>query len=98
MLKSQKPFGGKEDEILKINSTLQSIGNIITVDYANRINERKIENKLLKRAKKADIPVEVINHKEFTSREELDEAMIKRLYKYKPKLVVLICLQVSAGV
>ena len=48
VLKSQKPFGGKEDEILKINSTLQSIGNIITVDYANRINERKIENKLLK--------------------------------------------------
>tara|TARA_Y100000590_G_scaffold91488_1_gene103241 strand:- start:5874 stop:6503 length:630 start_codon:yes stop_codon:yes gene_type:complete len=43
----------------------------------------------LKRAKKADIPVEVINHKEFTSREEFDEAMIKRLYKYKPKLVVL---------
>ena len=35
----------------------------------------------LKRAKKADIPVEVINHREFASREEFDEAMIKKLYK-----------------
>jgi len=48
VLKAQKPFGGKEDEILKINSTLQSIGNIITTDYANRINESKLENKLLR--------------------------------------------------
>tara|TARA_B100000900_G_scaffold171319_1_gene145595 strand:+ start:1539 stop:2981 length:1443 start_codon:yes stop_codon:yes gene_type:complete len=48
VLKAQKPFGGKEDEIIKINSTLQSIGNIITTDYANRINESKLENKLLK--------------------------------------------------
>ena len=48
VLKAQKPFGGKEDEIIKINSTLQDIGNILTTDYANRINEGKLENKLLK--------------------------------------------------
>lgn len=48
ILKAQKPFGGKEDELLKINLTLQSIGNIITTDYANRINESKLENKLLR--------------------------------------------------
>jgi len=48
VLKAQKPFGGKEDEIIKINSTLQNIGNILTTDYANRINEGKLENKLLK--------------------------------------------------
>ena len=36
-IKSTKPFGGKEDEIIKINSTLQDIGNILTIDYANRI-------------------------------------------------------------
>ena len=48
VLKAQKPFGGKEDEIIKINSTLQDIGNILTTDYANRINEGKLDNKLLK--------------------------------------------------
>ena len=48
ILKTQKPFGGKEDEIIKINSTLQDIGNILTTDYANRINEGKLDNKLLK--------------------------------------------------
>ena len=48
VLKAQKPFGGKENEIIKINSTLQDIGNILTTDYANRINEGKLENKLLK--------------------------------------------------
>tara|TARA_B100000212_G_scaffold331758_1_gene299315 strand:+ start:636 stop:2033 length:1398 start_codon:yes stop_codon:yes gene_type:complete len=48
ILKAQKPFGGKEDEIIKINSTLQDIGNILTTDYANRINEGKLDNKLLK--------------------------------------------------
>ena len=48
VLKAQKPFGGKEDEIIKINSTLQNIGNILTTDYANRINEGKLENNLLK--------------------------------------------------
>lgn len=49
ILKAQKPFGGKEDEIIKINSTLQDIGNILTTDYANRINEGNAENKLLKK-------------------------------------------------
>ena len=49
ILKAQKPFGGKEDEIIKINSTLQDIGNILTIDYANRINEGNTENKLLKK-------------------------------------------------
>jgi len=48
VLKAQKPFGGKEDDIIKINSTLQSIGNVLTTDFANRINEGKDENKLLK--------------------------------------------------
>ena len=48
ILKAQKPFGGKDDEIIKINSTLQDIGNILTTDYANRINEGKLDNKLLK--------------------------------------------------
>ena len=48
ILKAQKPFGGREDEIIKINSTLQNIGNILTTDFANRINEGKNENKLLK--------------------------------------------------
>ncbi len=43
----------------------------------------------IERAKRAKIPVEVINHREFSSREEFDSEMIKGLEKYKPNLVVL---------
>ena len=69
ILKAQKPFGGKEDEIIKINSTLQDIGNILTTDYANRINEGNTENKLLKkqlddeRKKNAERDLEKVNKK-----------------------------------
>lgn len=69
ILKAQKPFGGKEDEIIKINSTLQDIGNILTIDYANRINEGKLDNKLLKnqldeeRKSNAERDLEKVNKK-----------------------------------
>ena len=43
----------------------------------------------IERAKRAKIPVEVINHREFSPREEFDSEMIKGLEKYKPNLVVL---------
>ena len=43
----------------------------------------------LKRAKKAQIPTEIIDHKKFNSREKFDASMIKILEKYNPDLIVL---------
>ncbi|MTI14781.1 phosphoribosylglycinamide formyltransferase [Sansalvadorimonas verongulae] len=43
----------------------------------------------LKRALQAGIPAEVLDHKNFDSREQFDQAMIKLIDSYNPKLVVL---------
>ncbi|QIQ21496.1 phosphoribosylglycinamide formyltransferase [Zophobihabitans entericus] len=43
----------------------------------------------LERAKQAEIPAHVINHKDFTSREEFDEVVAKQIDQYQPDLVVL---------
>ena len=49
VLKAQKPFGGNEDKLAEINSTLQDIGNALSLDFANRITEGKEANKLRKK-------------------------------------------------
>ena len=49
VLKAQKPFGGNEDKLAEINSTLQDIGNALALDFSNRITEGKEENKLRKK-------------------------------------------------
>ena len=49
VLKAQKPFGGNEDKLAEINSTLQDIGNALSLDFANRISEQDAENKLKKK-------------------------------------------------
>ena len=49
VLKAQKPFGGNEDKLAEINSTLQDIGNALSLDFANRITEQDAENKLKKK-------------------------------------------------
>jgi len=40
-------------------------------------------------AKSYNIPVEIIDHKEFDSREEFDKELVKQIEKYSPDLVVL---------
>ena len=49
VLKAQKPFGGNEDKLAEINSTLQDIGNALALDFSNRITEGKESNKLRKK-------------------------------------------------
>tara|TARA_B100001093_G_scaffold67464_1_gene57478 strand:+ start:200 stop:1531 length:1332 start_codon:yes stop_codon:yes gene_type:complete len=49
VLKAQKPFGGNEDKLAEINSTIQDIGNALSLDFANRISEQDAENKLKKK-------------------------------------------------
>ena len=67
----------------------------------NHIKENKIPGKIccvvsnnpeaygIQRAKDAGIPYEIINNKEFKSREEFDYSLVKKLKKYKPDLIVL---------
>ena len=50
VLKAQKPFGGNEDKLAEINSTLQDIGNALALDFSNRISEQDAENKKKKKA------------------------------------------------
>ena len=49
ILKAQKPFGGNEDKLAEINSTLQDIGNALALDFSNRISEQDEENKRRKK-------------------------------------------------
>jgi len=43
----------------------------------------------IKRCKRLGIPVSVIDHREFLSREDFDKALVKEILKQKPNLVVL---------
>ena len=49
VLKAQKPFGGNEDKLAEISSTLEDIGNALALDFSNRISEQNAENKLKKK-------------------------------------------------
>ena len=49
VLKAQKPFGGNEDKLAEISSTLEDIGNALSLDFANRISEQDAENKKRKK-------------------------------------------------
>jgi len=50
VLKAQKPFGGNEDKLAEISSTLEDIGNALALDFSNRISEQDAENKKKKKA------------------------------------------------
>ncbi len=43
----------------------------------------------LKRAKKAQIPIEIIDHSHYSHRETFDQQLIQVINKYQPKLIVL---------
>jgi phosphoribosylglycinamide formyltransferase-1 len=43
----------------------------------------------LERAKRAGIPTEVLNHRDFSTREAYDAALIEKIDGYRPELVVL---------
>ena len=56
----------------------------LAVVLCNKPNAYAIE-----RANKHDIPVEIVNHKDFENREDFEKEIISRLEKYDIKLVVL---------
>lgn len=71
-------------------TNLQAIidANIETIEivlvFSNKANAYAIE-----RAKKNNIPVEIIDHKGFQTREEFDEAVVQAVEPYKLDLIVL---------
>lgn len=65
-----------------IDSGIKTID--IVVVFSNKADAYAIE-----RAKKHNIPVEVIDHKSFQDREDFDKAVIDRLEPYKIDLIVL---------
>lgn len=74
-------------------SNLQAIIDAIQVDRINGEIQAVISNRPgvlgLERAQKANIPTELLDHKDFESREAFDSAMMTLIDGYQPDLVVL---------
>jgi phosphoribosylglycinamide formyltransferase-1 len=74
-------------------STLQAIINAIENQQLHAQIAAVICNQAdaygLQRAKLAQIPTQVISHKDYASREQFDEALQKQIDAYEPNLVVL---------
>ena len=62
--------------------------NIATIEIA-LVFSNKADAYALERAKKHNIPVEIIDHKSFQTREEFDEAVVKVVEPYNIGLIVL---------
>ena len=74
-------------------SNLQSIIDAIADKSLNAELRAVISNKAdaygIKRAKQAGIPVEIIDHKQYSSRESFDTQLTHCIDKYQPQLIVL---------
>lgn len=74
-------------------SNLQAFIDAVARDELNARIVAVISNKVdaggLQRAAKANIPTDVIDHKQFTSREAFDEELRARVESHQPDLVVL---------
>jgi len=76
-------YGSNFQAILD-SSVLREIGVKIVCVVTNDSKAFVIE-----RARRANIPVEIVDHKEFPTRENYDKELLKRLDKYQPDLVCL---------
>jgi len=74
-----------ENIIKKVHK--KEFDNVI-IEVAKAITNNP-EAKGIKRAKKYGIDVEVIDHKNFNTREEFDEVLVKKIKEIEPDLVVL---------
>ncbi|WP_286238216.1 phosphoribosylglycinamide formyltransferase [Neptuniibacter halophilus] len=74
-------------------SNLQAIIDAIDAGQINGRIEAVLSNKAeaygLERARQAGIPALSINHRDFESREQFDQAMIEQIDRYQPDLLVL---------
>lgn len=74
-------------------SNLQAIMNAIDAGQINGRIEAVVSNKAdaygLERAQNANIPSLILKHTDFDDRESFDQAMIEKIDRYKPDLIVL---------
>ena len=77
-------FSGNGTNLENILQKLHQKELLVAAAITNNPKAKGIE-----RAKKYGIPVEVVDHQGFASREAFDEALVERIQKYRPDLVVL---------
>ncbi len=67
---------------------IKKVNSYSNIEVVATITNNK-EAKGIEKLKPFDIPVNIISHKEFNSREEFDQELVNRINYYKPDLVVL---------
>ncbi len=77
-------FSGEGTNLANLIEKIHLKHAVITCAITNNPNAGGIA-----KAKLANIPVEVCNHREYTSREDYDQALVKLIEEYNPDLVVL---------
>lgn len=78
-------FSGQGSNMLRIIQEVQQHNNI---EVVSTITNKK-EAGGIEKLKPFNIPLNIINHKEYDSREEFDQELVNRISYYKPDLVVL---------
>jgi phosphoribosylglycinamide formyltransferase-1 len=76
-------FSGEGTNLQKLLETLPSHGIEIVAAVTNRPDARGIE-----KARRFGVPVEVIDHTGFATREAFDAALVETIEKYRPDLTV----------
>ncbi len=77
-------FSGNGTNLENIIQKLHQKELIVAAAITNNPKAKGIE-----RAKKYNIPIEVLDHHDFESREAFDQALVERIQKFEPDLVVL---------
>jgi len=78
-------FSGEGSNMLRI---IQEVTKHDNIEVVATITNRQKANGIAK-LKPFNIPVHIINHKEYDSREEFDQELVNRINYYQPDLVVL---------
>jgi len=78
-------FSGEGSNMLRI---IQEVAKHNNIEVAATITNRQEANGI-KKVKAFDIPVNIISHKDYDSREDFDQELVNRIAYYKPDLVVL---------
>ncbi|MFZ3053872.1 MAG: phosphoribosylglycinamide formyltransferase [Sulfuricurvum sp.] len=77
-------FSGEGTNLANLIEKIHHKHGVITCAITNNPNAAGIA-----KAKIANIPVEVCDHREYASREDYDQALVKLIEEYNPDLVVL---------
>lgn len=77
-------FSGEGTNLANLIEKIHHKHGVITCAITNNPNARGID-----KAKLANIPIEICDHREYENREDYDKALVKMIQKYNPDLVVL---------